>query len=192
MVCHICWPKSRSRQLIPTTKLIQEKITKPIHDFQLLLGGRWGQNFVELTTQNVSLDFFACWLYPIPALKKWIVIFQPFILISPFGIYINLSSIVLSFKIFTILSSFQCTFYMWGLFIMKSTSYIIKYVTKGWLIIFYIYAGWENTLGYKLHWYLKFNNHVILFLGSKTLCTFNKLWLVISKLVLVVSKRFNQ
>ena len=49
--------------------------------------------------------------------------------------------------------------------------------------------GREGTLAFYLHWYPKFCDHYIVFVGSKTLDALNKHWPVSSKIV--VSKHFN-
>ena len=42
-------------------------------------------------------------------------------------------------------------------------------------------GGGEGTLDYKLHFYPKFYNHVMFFVGLKTFCTFDEFLLVGSK-----------
>ena len=46
-----------------------------------------------------------------------------------------------------------------------------------------VFTGREGTLDCKLHWFLKFYNHVFLFVGSQTIETLSEILLVGSKLI---------
>ena len=50
---------------------------------------------------------------------------------------------------------------------------VVYYNVAQFAFMFYLYSWREGTLDCKLHWYPKFYNPVILFVGLKALSTFN-------------------